>query len=124
MAELLDSMKADLDARIAEIEPLVAELDRLKRARAALGDDSSAPRRTRASRTTKRRPRASAAEMEERRQRTLALIDGHKGITTANLATLLDLSYQTTTATVRKLASDKAIQKSRGGGWETRSAPK
>jgi hypothetical protein len=127
MADLLDGMKADLDKRIAEIEPLVAELERLKQARAALGDGSPAPgpaRTRRSGATTKRRPRASAEEMEERRDRTLALIDGNKGITTANLARLMDLTYPNTTAMVRKLASEKAIKKSPGGGWETARAPK
>jgi hypothetical protein len=64
MAELLDNIRAQIDARIAELRPLVEEADRLERALGALRTSTAretprastgAPRRRTISGSTRRR---------------------------------------------------------------------
>jgi hypothetical protein len=56
MADLVDRIRKELDARIEQLRPLVGEFERLQRAAAALGARSRraggrAPRRARSART-------------------------------------------------------------------------
>ena len=64
MADLLDSIRRELRARLDELRPLVREYERLQRAEAALNDGS--PSRPRRARRSDQRASASAAKASGR----------------------------------------------------------
>jgi hypothetical protein len=85
----VNSVRADLERRIAEIRPLIEELPRLERALAALGADEGtsaaargpAPSRSRSGR--QRRPRGA------NREAILAVIESRPGVSVGEVANVV-----------------------------------
>jgi hypothetical protein len=105
LADLLDSIRAQLRTRLDELRPLVGEYERLQAAEAALADGSSTAaragqserrisqaRRGGARRLGSRRPSRASGEREANRQKVLALVRERPGITKAELKAAAGLS--------------------------------
>ena len=106
MADLVDSIRAELRTRLDELRPLVREYERLREAVTALGNDAAArakparpskrgrppARRGRPAPIGARRRSSSAAEREANRETVLALVRERPGITRAELKDAAGLS--------------------------------
>lgn len=111
LTDLLDSIRAELRARLDELRPLVREFERLQQAEAALANGSptggeragqpkrggsqvrrGGARRGGARRTGSRRRSSSSAEPEVKREKVLALVRDRPGITKAELKDAAGLS--------------------------------
>jgi hypothetical protein len=116
LADLLDSIRAQLRTRLDELRPLVGEYDRLQQAEAALADGSSAGTRAaeskrRASQTGRggaRRPGARrrsrvSGEREANREKLLVLVRERPGITKADLKAAGALSSAAVAQNVRRM---------------------
>ena len=116
LADLLDSIRAQLRTRLDELRPLVREYERLQEAEAALADGS--PARTRAGqrersgsqarrggarRAGSRRRSSSSAEREVTRQKVLALVRERPGITKAELKDAAGLSSAGVAQNLRRM---------------------
>jgi hypothetical protein len=106
VTDLLDSIRAELRARLDELRPLVREYERLQRAEAALADGSPTStdrtgrpkrggpegRRGGARRAASRGRSRSSAAREANRERVVALVRERPGITKAELKEAAGLS--------------------------------
>jgi hypothetical protein len=116
LADLLDSIRAQLRRRLKELRPLVREYERLQEAEAALADGS--PARTRAGQPKRRRSQArrggarragsrgrssSSAEREVTREKVLALVRERPGITKAELKDAAALSSAGVAQNLRRM---------------------
>lgn len=130
MADLLDSIKHDIDKRLTDLRPLVEEAHQLEQVLQALDGQggSRARRRSRGRRPSPRRKvtkrsRATKAEMEERRKRILALVGQNPGIKASNLAMLMEVTPTTMARLLKKLEVERAARRKKDGGWVLRPAP-
>jgi hypothetical protein len=116
LADLLDSIRAQLRTRLDELRPLVREYERLQEAEAALADGSSArtragqpersgsqARRGGARRVGSRRRSSSSAEREVTREKVLALVRERPGITKAELKDAAGLSSAGVAQNLRRM---------------------
>ena len=75
MADLLTRVRRDIDARLAELRPVVDEVRRLERARSALGASDSAQHRSQVRRrSAPKRTRMTEAQSRELDRQVLALL--------------------------------------------------
>lgn len=75
MADLLTRVRREIDARLAELRPVVDEVRRLERARSALGTSDSAQRRSQVRRrSARKRTRMPEAQSRELDRQVLALL--------------------------------------------------
>ena len=116
MADLLDSIRAQLRTRLDELRPLVREHDRLQEAEAALADGSptgtragqlersgSQARRGGARWVRSRQRSSSSAEREANREKVLALVRERPGITKAELKAAAELSTAGVAQNLRRI---------------------
>jgi hypothetical protein len=116
LADLLDSIRAQLRTRLDELRPLVGEYERLQAAEAALTDGSSsgtrasqserrAPqaRRRRARRVGSRRRSSLPAERDAKRDKVLALVRERPGITKAELKAAAGISSAGVAQNLRRM---------------------
>jgi Bacterial protein of unknown function (DUF977) len=117
LTDLLDSIRAELRARLNELRPLVREYERLQHAEAALSDQSptsgtragqpkrvgSQARRGGARRTRSRPRPSSSAERELNREKVLALVRERPGITKAELKAAAGLSSAGVAQNLRRM---------------------
>jgi hypothetical protein len=121
MPELLDRIRSDMSARLAELRPLVDEHTRLDAALQALGDvDSSTSVRApapRAPRSRSRAPKATPATARKRAPRganrvaVLRAAEDRPGATNAELATLSGVQGATLHALLTRLVTSGELQK-------------
>jgi hypothetical protein len=116
LADLLDSIRAQLRTRLDELRPVVREYERLQEADAALADGSptgaragqlerggSQVRRGRARRVRSRRRSSLSAEREANREKVLALVRERPGITKAELKAAAALSNAGVAQNLRRM---------------------
>ncbi|HYV17132.1 MAG TPA: winged helix-turn-helix domain-containing protein [Conexibacter sp.] len=132
---LLPRLKREIDARIEELRPLVAEAAQLEAARDALLEEIAAPRRrpdTVPSRILPRpatsmapvseapaRPRAAedddGASRSPIRDAILALVEERPGVSVAEIASVTKIAKPTVATTVSKLKRDGVLADEMGG---------
>ena len=118
--DLVARTRDEIRARLAELEPLVAERDRLQRALEAL--EAIAPER-RARRAGARRGTGRGRERAgrgERRRELLALVEANPGITPSNAAELIGVSSAQVHSLARRLEQGGELER-RDGGLFTRT---
>jgi len=117
MADLLDSIRAELRARLDELRPVVREYGRLQEAETALGDGppthgrragpskrgGSQARRGGAGRAGGRRSSSSSAGRAANRERVLALVRERPGVTRAELRDAAGLSSAGVAQNLRRM---------------------
>jgi hypothetical protein len=116
LADLLDSIRAQLRTRLEELRPLVGEYERLQAAEAALADGSSTgtragqperrasqARRGDARRLRSRRRSRVPGERQANRQKLLALVRERPGITKAELTAAARLSSAAVAQNLRRM---------------------
>jgi Winged helix-turn-helix DNA-binding len=149
MADLVDRIRKELDARIDQLRPLASEFERLQRAAAALartgsralpGLGSHAPPPPRASARTARRVTSPAAgkSSPERRPVTarrtraprgqtqakiLAALRATPGATTATVAKSTAIPASTVAATVSRLVKQGRVRRLDEGGYAVLETP-
>lgn len=125
MPDFLDRKRKEIDDRLRELRAAVEEADELEEALAALNVVVNSRRTARASKGTSstqgKRGRATAAELEARRKRALALIGSNPGIKVPNLALLMDVPNSTLYNFLRSLEVQAEIAKDEAGGYRLRS---
>jgi hypothetical protein len=134
---LLPRLKREIDARIEELRPLVAEAAQLEAARDALLDEIAAPRRrpdTVPSRILPRpatslppasdgpaRPKAAQPQDDDAESRSpirdaiVALIEERPGVSVAEIASVTKIAKPTVATTVSKLKRDGVLADEMGG---------
>ena len=123
MADLLDSIRAQLRTRLDELRPLVGEYERLQAAEAALADGSSTgtqagqsdrraaqARRGGAGRLGSRRRSRVSSEREANREKLLALVRERPGITKAELKTAAGLSSAGVAQNLRRMLDRSEVR--------------
>jgi hypothetical protein len=116
LADLLDSIRAQLRTRLDELRPLVGEYERLQAAEAALADGSSTgtgagqserrasqARRGGARRPGSRRRSRVSGEREADREKLLALVRERPGITKAELKAAAGVSSAGVAQNLRRM---------------------
>lgn len=131
---LLPRLKKEIEARLAELRPLVAEVEQLEAAKMALLDGSAsapgptlAPTSRRRSARDSRSPRAAAprptGETQEsgraprgaNREAILALVEERPGVSVAEIASVTKIAKPTVATTVSKLKRDGVLADEAGG---------
>jgi hypothetical protein len=117
MADFLDEKRTEIDTRLRELRPLVDEYQRLERAAAALagvggGKAQPAPRRRRASRAQRGRPRGSG----NRAKQALELVRARPGITIAEMADAMKMKANYLYRVMPTLESEGRVVK-KDKGW-------
>lgn len=126
--DLIDRIRSDIDSRLEELRPQVAEIPRLESVLAALdaaaqsqgGGARTSPRRGRprsrgatAATTSRARPRRRARR-GQRREEFLQLVTGHPEITIAEAARQIGVSPPQISTLVRRLEEEGAIERADG----------
>jgi len=130
---LLPRLKQEIEARLAELRPLIAEIEQLEAAKEALlarGElpaAPAAPTRTRRAGArnggaARRRARASVSDGDgERaprganREAILALVEERPGVSVAEIAAVTKIAKPTVATTVSKLKRDGVLADEAGG---------
>jgi CRP-like cAMP-binding protein len=118
MADLLDQIRSDLDARLAELRPLVQEAASLEAALEALGNSggaagtrgSTAPRRRRGARSATRRRRRG-----ESRELVIDYVRSHPGSTAGDVAKALGLNRNSVATRLAQLGKSGELVKAQRG---------
>ena len=123
MADLLDSIRAQLRTRLNELRPLVRDYERLYEAEAALADGSptaryagqrehrrSEARQDGARRVRSRRRSSVPAEREANPQKVLALVHERPGITKAELKDAAGLSSAGVAQNLRRMLARDEVR--------------
>jgi hypothetical protein len=134
MADFLQTKRAEITARMRELEPLVEEYHQLAAAAAALAgaspsarsagagkrssDNGTAPRATSA-RSTSGRRRGRPPGGGTRALQTIELVKARPGLTIAELASEMGIKQNYLYRVLPGLAKDKKVVK-RGKGWHPR----
>jgi len=127
--DLIDRIRSDIDSRLEELRPQVAEIPRLESVLAALdaaaqsqgGGARTSPRRgrprsrgaTAATKSRTSRPRRRARR-GQRREEFLQLVTGHPEITIAEAARQIGVSPPQISTLVRRLEEEGAIERADG----------
>lgn len=111
MSDFLDETKAEIEARIAELEPVVQEHGRLRAALAALNGAAAAPSNGVAA-TPRGRPRGSGKRAEQ----ALAAVAAAPGSTTSQVADALGIGPNYLYRLLPSLEEAGKVTK-RGTGW-------
>jgi CRP-like cAMP-binding protein len=119
MADLLDSIRKDINARLTELRPLVQEAAQLQGALDALNGAPSAPRGNgRAApprvRSAARRPRGATARGQARQQ-IIEYVRAHPGSTAGDIAKALGLNRGSTSTRLTQLAKAGELAKAKRG---------
>lgn len=132
---LLPRLKQEIEARLAELRPLVAEVEQLEAAKAALlarsdlaAPATATPSRRRAARNggggrraVARARRAAPAEDGERaprganRDAIVRLVEERPGVSVAEIASVTKIAKPTVATTVSKLKRDGVLADEAGG---------
>jgi len=133
---LLPRLKQEIEARLAELRPLIAEIEQLEAAKAALlaGGDApaAAPARRRAAARPARRARARRAAAKagpakeakgdgERaprganREAILKVVEERPGVSVAEIASVTKIAKPTVATTVSKLKREGVLADEAGG---------
>lgn len=88
MPSIIEDVEKQVRARMAELEPAVAEYDKLKQILATFQASEAPPAARRATKVTRRRGGAAPSRREEQ---ALELIVGTPGITVAEIAEKLEI---------------------------------
>jgi Winged helix-turn-helix DNA-binding len=133
MADLLDTIRADLDARITELRPLVQEAASLEAALVALQNPNQGPSAsrgsTRARRQTAGRGRSRSARAQRQtapagptratrgqtRQQVIDYVRGNPGSTAGDVATALGLNRNSVATRLAQLAKAGELSKAARG---------
>jgi hypothetical protein len=119
MADLLDTIRAELEGRINELRPLVREAASLQAALAALEDaDGSRPTRrpaTRPQRQTANPPGRGRTARGQTRQRVIEYVRAHPGSTAGDVATALRLNRNSVATRLAQLAKAGELSKAARG---------
>jgi predicted transcriptional regulator len=118
IADLLDGIRTDINARLAELRPLVDEAAQLERALAALDGTLQATKRTDrapASPTNGGRRRRSATARGQAGQRIIEFIKANPGSTAGDVASALGLKRNSTSTRMTQLAKAGALTKDKRG---------
>ena len=130
MTDFLEEKRAEIDARLKELKPLVDEYHRLEAAsRALAGVESNgnggATRTRRATSTTTRKPSTGTGKRGRpkgsgnRAQQALELIKSRPGITIPEMAEEMGIKQNYLYRVVPELQKDGKVTKS-GKGWHIR----
>lgn len=128
--DFLDQKREEIAARRSELEPLVAEYERLQAAASALdaiAADPTPSRRARPGRSRSTRPRgrkapSSGARGEpakgngKRAEQALEVITDHPGITLADLAEKMGIKQNYLYRVLPRLVEERRVRKE-DGGW-------
>jgi Iron dependent repressor, N-terminal DNA binding domain len=128
---LLPRLKQEIEARLAELRPLIAEIEQLEAAKAALlarsdtpAAPGAAPRKpARRAAGGARRARGGAAEKGEgeraprgaNREAILTLVEERPGVSVAEIASVTKIAKATVATTVSKLKRDGVLAEEAGG---------
>ncbi|MDO8189186.1 winged helix-turn-helix domain-containing protein [Conexibacter sp. JD483] len=131
---LLPRLKQEIEARLAELRPLIAEIEQLEAAKAALlargelpaAPVAAAPARRRAARRAPRAtepalaPAAAKGEGERaprgaNRDAILALVEERPGVSVAEIASVTKIAKPTVATTVSKLKREGVLADEAGG---------
>jgi hypothetical protein len=119
MADLLDSIRTDVNARVTELRPLVQEAARLEAALRALSDSDttaapeSGKRRSRRRRTTP--PGRSRAPRGQWRETVIEHIRAHPGSTAGDVAKALGLNRNSVGTRLTQLVKSGELSKAARG---------
>jgi hypothetical protein len=133
MADLLDSIRAELRTRLDDLRPVVREYERLQEAETALGDGPpkhgrragpskrgrSPARRGGPGRAGARRRPSSSAERAANRETVLALVRERPGITRAELKDATGLSSAGVAQNLRRLLDRGEVREDASPGGAT-----
>lgn len=125
MSNVLDQVVRDLQNRVTELEPVVAEAQQLEAALSALGGTaktapaSKPPRKTisTGSRSAKRAPRG------KNREAILTTIEERPGVSVGEIAAVTKIAKPTVASTVSKLKRDGVLEASGMGVRLTQQPP-
>lgn len=130
---LLPRLKQEIEARLAELRPLIAEIEQLEAAKAALLAGGDAPaaaartakpagRRARARRAAAKAPAADApkgdgerAPRGANRDAILKIVDERPGVSVAEIASVTKIAKPTVATTVSKLKREGVLADEAGG---------
>ena len=119
MADLVDDIRKQIDARLAELRPLVQEAANLEAALGAIaGADGQSSGRTSRRRTRKRppTPRASGARPRgQSREQIIEYVRAHPGSTAGDVATALGRKRNSVSTQLTELAKAGALAKADRG---------
>jgi hypothetical protein len=123
LADLLDSIRAQLRTRLDDLRPLVGKYERLRAADAALADGSSTEtragqserrafqaRRGGARRAGSRRRSSVSGEREANREKALVLVRERPGITKAELKAATGLSSAGVAQNLRRMLDQGLVR--------------
>jgi predicted HTH transcriptional regulator len=119
MADLVDTIRAELEGRINELRPLVQEAASLEAALVALeGANESRPTRRRATRPQRQtagpRGRGRTARGQTR-QRLIEYVSAHPASTAGDIAKALKLNRNSVATRLAQLAKSGALSKAARG---------
>lgn len=131
---LLPRLKQEIEARLAELRPLIAEIEQLEAAKAALlaGPDAAAApaarraakpaRRARTRRAAAKAPASEAAKGDgdraprgANRDAILKVVDERPGVSVAEIASVTKIAKPTVATTVSKLKREGVLADEAGG---------
>jgi hypothetical protein len=115
MADLLDSIRTQIDARISELRPIVEEAAGLEAALAALDGSTTPTRATRPARATRRRQRDRPPRRGQTRELVIAHVRAHPGSTAGDVATALGLNRNSVATRLAHLAKSGELTKAARG---------
>jgi CRP-like cAMP-binding protein len=115
MPDLLDTVRRDIDARLAELRPLVQEASRLQSALDALATTDGRAQAPTASRARGPRQSRRGASRGETRARIVDYVQAHPGSTAGDVARALGLNRQSTSTRLTQLAKAGEIAKAKRG---------
>jgi CRP-like cAMP-binding protein len=119
MADLVDTIRAELEGRINELRPLVREAASLQAALAALEDaNGSRPTRRRATRRQRQEaavPGRRRTARGQTRQRVIEYVLGHPGSTAGDVGKALGLNRNSVATRLAQLVKSGELSKAARG---------
>ena len=133
MADLVDGIRSEFGRRNKRLRPVVGEVERLRRAVAALARTGSRPlpgvgSRALADREASRKRRAVTARRAraprgQTQAKVLAALCAAPGSTTASVAEATGISASTVGATISRLVRQERVQRLQEGGYAPAEPP-
>ncbi len=123
MPDLLDRVRDDIDERLHELRPVVAEYETLRRARELMAGAVKPERRPgRGGGSTSASIRQGSVRRGERTSQILALLRERPEITPRELAQQLDTTRQNISVTLGRLKKQRVISRE-GAAWVVPGEP-
>jgi hypothetical protein len=128
MSDVIEKARREIEARLAELRPVIDEIRRLEDALAALTGESSAPAkrgpgRPPKSATSTRRSSGKRARPGENKRKILTAIRENPGITAAQVAEKTGLPKPSVASSISKMKRDGEVESAGGSGLRIGSAP-